>query len=132
MKKFKKTIGALCLSGALISLASSIAYANVEYNYELPIWGTKYTDYERKPDYDTVGYNYADYVGWSDTIHCWIRNTGGEQLSSTATYSSAQTVKIYYSKRAANDYYGHQVNMAIKTGPRVFHEINVRGEFSAS
>lgn len=131
MKKYKKIIGTLCITGVVISMLSSIAIADVGYNFTLPAMGSKYTQYENKPDKGTTGHNYASYVGWSDTIHCWIDNDSRSQLTTTASYDSAGTVTMYYSGSLGNDYYGHPVQMGIKTGPTVWHEIDVRGDFSA-
>lgn len=131
MKKAKKTIRTLCITGAVVSILSSVATANVGYNFTLPTIGSKYTQYENKPDRGSVGHNYASYVGWSDTINCWIDNDSRGQLTTTASYSTAQTVNMYYSGSLGSDYYGHPVQMGIKTGPTTWHEIDVRGEFSA-
>lgn len=132
MKRTKKIIASLALTVGVVSILSSIAYASVPYDFTLPSTGSKYTDYMHKPNSGSDAYNYCSYVGWSDTINCWVNSDGGSQITSTSSYSSAGNIYMHYPGGLGRDYYGHNVQMQIKTGSTVFHEINVRGSFQAS
>lgn len=132
MKKTKKITSIIALSIGLVSVLSGVVYANVGYSFTLPSTGSKYTNFDRKQSREGVSYNNCNYVGWSDTINCWVNNNGGDQLTSTSSFSSSGRVKMYYPGGLGSDYYGHDVQMQIKTGKTVWHEINVNGEFDAN
>ncbi|MBB6625572.1 hypothetical protein H7E67_19415 [Clostridium gasigenes] len=129
MKKFRKTLSTLTLSVVAVLLLSTVASATVDYNFQLPSTGSKYTEFENKSGSGSTAYNYADYVGWSDTINCWVNDNSSNQLTGASAYNRASTVSMYYAGSNGSNYYGHQVQMQIKTGTAIFHDIDVRGRF---
>lgn len=130
----KKTLIFGLSSLSLVFMLSNVAFANstTDYNFRLPDIGSRVTSNVTKPSKKNIGYNVAEYIGWAGSgIHCWIEDINGTDLTTTSSYSSLGTINMYYFKEAAIHYYGHTVNMRLKTDNSTWNQCDVKGIFIA-
>ncbi|MEC1179637.1 hypothetical protein P9B03_14145 [Metasolibacillus meyeri] len=130
MKKFKKALTTIAVTGLLLSSLGTLTKAATyeSYSYVVPIFEDSVTSLIKK---ETTGsaYNKVSTIQKDRTLVSWVENTSGTNITSKVTYSSTGTKTMDY-KASASEYKGKNVQMSISTSPGTFEKTSTTGEWT--